>query len=392
MPLPSQYPGPSWSFAPLRGRAPTVTSELKFPRCYALGTIRAPLWNKHPANNYSHFNHVLDHDTHVPRVDNQPEVRVPAEAPVPTAAHRTRGLKVTPFGPRAKAPQASFAHRTSGGRATASRELPLIVHADDFGETIEITEGISRGIEAGVVTSTTIMANMPGTEHALGRAGELAERASFGVHLNFCEGRPLTTGSTLMDREGRLHRKRALFARAVSGRLSLRELEVEIHAQISRVHDAGVRISHVDGHKHLHQLPVVSTAVANVLPRFGISRVRITRLRSGHAATRASSLVREIISWHAAGVFRRAGLRSPVRTVDLTALQPGGPGVPHRSIPRVVDARGVVELCCHPGTPAADRGKPGSHRRADELDYLLSPTFRELLAAHGARLVTYWQV
>jgi predicted glycoside hydrolase/deacetylase ChbG (UPF0249 family) len=243
-----------------------------------------------------------------------------------------------------------------------------------------------------VVTSTTILANMPGTLHALSRVKGLAERASFGVHLNLCEGRPLTAGSTLMDGEGRFHRKRALFARALSGRLSLRELETEIQAQIGRIHDAGVRISHVDGHKHLHQLPVVSRAVANVLPRFGISRVRITRLRSPRAATRASSLVREVISWQAAAVFRRAGLRSPVRTVDLTALLHDPSESPQRGITRVVDTRGVVELCCHPGTPAADQDKPGSHRRADELSYLLSPSFRELLAAHRARLVTYWQV
>lgn len=331
-------------------------------------------------NNQSHFTHVLDHDTQVPRVDNQPEARVP------------RGTEVTPFAPRAKAPQASTAHRTRGGRAPAMRELPLIVHADDFGETLEITAGICSGIEAGVVTSTTIMANMPGTLHALERARALAERASFGVHLNLCEGRPLTTGSTLMDPEGRFHRKRALFARSVCGRLSLRELEAEIQAQISRVHDSGVRISHVDGHKHLHQLPMVSTAVANVLPRFGIRRVRITRLRNAQAARGAASLVREMMSWQAAAIFRRAGLRSPIRTLDLTRLLPDERGMSHRSIPSVVDERGVVELCCHPGTPAADRDKPGSHRRADELDYLLSPKFRELLAAHGARLVTYWQV
>ena len=45
----------------------------------------------------------------------------------------------------------------------------MIIHADDFGETVEITEGICQGITAGVVTSTSIMANMPGTAEALRR-------------------------------------------------------------------------------------------------------------------------------------------------------------------------------------------------------------------------------
>jgi predicted glycoside hydrolase/deacetylase ChbG (UPF0249 family) len=146
----------------------------------------------------------------------------------------------------------------------AQIECPVIVHADDFGETVEITRGICAAIEAGAVTSTTIMANMPGTADALPRVASLAARASFGVHLNLCEGQPLTSGKSLVDESGRFHRKRSLFLRAVTGRLSQSEVEAEISAQISLVRDGGVRISHLDGHKHLHQLPLVSAAVARV--------------------------------------------------------------------------------------------------------------------------------
>src|SRR5882762_1461648 len=87
-------------------------------------------------------------------------------------------------------------------RVGAREGFPVIVHADDFGETIEITNGIRAGIEAGVVTSTSIMANMPGTAYALRLAPVLADRASFGVHLNFCEGAPLTAGGTLVGKNG----------------------------------------------------------------------------------------------------------------------------------------------------------------------------------------------
>ena len=49
---------------------------------------------------------------------------------------------------------------------------------------MDITEGICLAIEAGVVTSTSVMLNMPGTAHALRRAPQLGQQASFGVHLN----------------------------------------------------------------------------------------------------------------------------------------------------------------------------------------------------------------
>ena len=268
--------------------------------------------------------------------------------------------------------------------------LPVIVHADDFGETDDITEGICLAIEAGVVTSTSVMANMPGTAAALRCAPQLGRQASFGVHLNLCEGRPLTRGATLTDAGGRFLRKRTLATRALAGKLSLRELEAEVAAQISLLSDAGIRISHLDGHKHLHQLPIVCAAVANVLPRFGIERVRITRLGGWLRARGAMTLAREIAARHAARVFAHAGLRSPARTIDLRDLI-GGHAL-DAAAGRAAADREPVEVCAHPGTAAADAGKPGSHRRGDELEYLLSPAFRAVLAAGGAALVSYWRV
>jgi predicted glycoside hydrolase/deacetylase ChbG (UPF0249 family) len=264
------------------------------------------------------------------------------------------------------------------------------VHADDFGETTEITEGICVAITAGIVTSTSVMVNMPGSAAALRRAPQLAELASFGVHLNLCEGRPLTRAATLTDASGGFLRKRTLAAHALAGKLSLPELEAEVTAQISALRDAGVRVSHLDGHKHLHQLPIVCAAVAKVLPRFGIERVRITRLGSWLRVRSPSVLAREIAARHAARVFGRVRLRSPARTVDLRDLA-AGRALAALAGPRTADPQ-PIEICCHPGTAAADAGKPGSHRRGDELEYLLSPEFRAALAAGGAALVSYWRV
>jgi predicted glycoside hydrolase/deacetylase ChbG (UPF0249 family) len=286
--------------------------------------------------------------------------------------------------------QVSELNRGPEVRTRSTNRFPLVIHADDFGETVAITDGIRRGIEAGVLTSTSIMANMPATVYALEGARALAGHASFGVHLNVCEGRALTGGLTLTDQQGEFHPKRMLVRRALSGRLSLADLERELAAQIALVRDAGVAISHVDGHKHLHQLPVVSTAVANVLPRFGIERVRLTRVQRLSALGSRGTFLREMAAWRAARIFRRAGLQFPVRTVDLGEILSRGFG---RRGPRcLVDASGVVELCCHPELPAAAPGKSSSHDRSRELEYLLSPRFRELLVEIQARPVSYWEV
>ena len=48
--------------------------------------------------------------------------------------------------------------------------MKLIIHADDLGETVEITRGIFECIDAGLVTSTSMLANMPATDFALSEA------------------------------------------------------------------------------------------------------------------------------------------------------------------------------------------------------------------------------
>lgn len=275
---------------------------------------------------------------------------------------------------------------TSGAKLTRH----LIVHADDFGETPEVTLGICRAIEAGVVTSTSIMANMPGTQFALQQVAGLSDRASFGVHLNLCEGPALTNAPSLTDSQGRFRSKREQFARALTGRLARHEIEGEVIAQIARVRDAGVHISHVDAHKHLHHLPIVRDVVATVLQRFGIARIRVARLRSFGELVTPATVIREAFAWQSSVTFRRACLRSPARVLDLQTVI--------RFSERDNGARmrlgscDPIELFCHPGTARADIEKPGSCRRGAELAFLLSARFQEWLSANRARLISYWDL
>jgi predicted glycoside hydrolase/deacetylase ChbG (UPF0249 family) len=267
---------------------------------------------------------------------------------------------------------------------------PLIIHADDFGETEQITLGISEGIEAGLITSTSIMANMPATDFALARARSMTDRVSFGVHLTLCEGRPLTRALSMMDSRGNFCSKRQLFLRSITGRLRLAEVEAEVGAQIARVAAGGVRVSHLDGHKHLHQLPVVCKAVANVARQRGIERVRLAAMHSIAGFSAPSSAVRELLSVHAGRVFREASLRFPRRLIDIGVCM-AAIGRPKPWL-RIARAPGITEIFCHPGTELADQEKPGSCRRSAELEFLLSAPMRDLIASSGSRLVNYWSV
>ncbi len=270
----------------------------------------------------------------------------------------------------------------------------LIIHADDFGETAEITSGIEDGIDAGVVTSTTVLANMPGTVDALPKAAQRGRTTSFGVHLNLCEGPSLTQAPSLTGADGRFLPKRTQAVRAILGRMNLGELEAELRAQISLVRDAGVQISHLDSHKHLHQLPGVAGVVARLAREFGVERIRCTLeegvMVAGMGPVRTlQRLARRRLASSASRTFSAAGLRHPGRTFDVRQLM-----ATHGSEARTGLLAGLTELTemvCHPGTEQADLEKPGSCHRHEELEFLRSTEFRRLLDSTGIRLVTYWE-
>lgn len=226
----------------------------------------------------------------------------------------------------------------------------VIVHADDFGGTEEITRGIVIGMESGAVTNTSVMANMPGTENALPIASSWSGNHSFGVHLNFCEGRALSGASTLTCPDGALLPKRQLLIRALLGQLKTKDVCDEIRDQIDRVGSSGVSISHIDSHKHLQQLPVVRFAVATVLSEYGIERIRVTReaslwRRGQKFPDGVPRVVRLLMAAGAAKHFMTAGLRSPDKFLDIADVKNGTPNL-SKSLGRN-DRKSIVEIGCH---------------------------------------------
>ena len=271
----------------------------------------------------------------------------------------------------------------------------LVIHADDLGETAEITKGILGCIDAGRVTSTSIMANMPATDFALEEAARRGREASFGVHLVLCEGPPLTKPKSLTGEDGEFHRKKSLGLRGLAGRLRAEDVETELRAQIQRIEDGGVQISHFDSHKHLHQLPVVRDVVAKLAREFGVERIRRTVEegfwpRGMKPGAWASRTVRVHLALQAGEKFRAKGLRHPVRVFDVRELMAESDREVNLALLR---KPGVVsEMVCHPGTYEADLEKPGSCDRFSEFQYLKSDEFGAMLDDAGVELDTFWSV
>lgn len=153
----------------------------------------------------------------------------------------------------------------------------IVVNADDFGYSSDVNQAILTCFSQGLISSTTIMANMPGFDEAcqLAVSNRLAHR--IGVHLNLTEGQPLLpelrSNSALCDASGRFRRFRSRWL-SVSDRLMI---AAEVAAQIQRCRDAGLPLTHADSHQHVHNEAMVLQAIQPVLKRSGIRYLRISR-------------------------------------------------------------------------------------------------------------------
>jgi hopanoid biosynthesis associated protein HpnK len=154
----------------------------------------------------------------------------------------------------------------------------LIVNADDFG----LTGGVNRAIlelhAGGVLTSTTLMARAAATAEAVSLA-RTTPALGVGCHVVLVDGEPVLPAKeipSLVDtRTGRfMPTLGAFLQRLLTGRMRAAEMEAEAAAQIALLQSAGVALTHIDTHKHVHMFPAV---LRPVLRAAKVAEIRAVR-------------------------------------------------------------------------------------------------------------------
>ncbi|MHC4148911.1 MAG: carbohydrate deacetylase [Planctomycetota bacterium] len=155
----------------------------------------------------------------------------------------------------------------------------MIINADGFGRCEAINKAVAEAHTNGVLTSATIMANMPAATEAVKIAKKLPG-LGVGVHLNLFEGPPVSKDSSvdcLLDADGRF--TLSVFRLAllsVAGHKFRNALRTEMTAQIQWLLDQGLTPTHLDSYKHIHSFPPVYSIVCELARGFGIAAVRFT--------------------------------------------------------------------------------------------------------------------
>jgi hopanoid biosynthesis associated protein HpnK len=222
---------------------------------------------------------------------------------------------------------------------------------------------------------------------AVARAHRLPE-LRVGLHLNLVDGHPVLPDveiPQLVRENGEFDRNmaRAGIRFFVLPRVR-RQLASEIRAQFAAFRATGLRLDHVNAHKHMHLHPCVARLIIDIGHDYGMKAVRVPSepvavLRRAFPDERYRTPAYH--PW--VGALRRRLQRAGLRANDhLFGLAWSGAMVGARIlrlIPHLPD--GVSEIYFHP----AARG----YRRAEELATLLSPLLRDRIAELGIRLVSY---
>jgi len=286
----------------------------------------------------------------------------------------------------------------------------LIVNADDLGWTAGVNRGIAEAHRNGIVTSTSLLANGNAFRDGVKTAGELPG-LGVGVHLNLSDGPPTAPAEqvkTLLNEKGEFAGgPENLLLRLTTKSLDLSEVEKEWDAQIQKVRSAGIRPSHLDGHKHVQMLPGLFAVALRLAKRHGIEAVRISHeaspLRAALSHSNASSGVTLKQGVQARGLkllardARAMAERSGIATSDYFCGIAQTGVLSKAGIQKLLSClpEGTTELMCHPGYQDDDLRKSATRlqeSRQTEMEILTDKTIRKSVAELGIRLINYEQV
>jgi hopanoid biosynthesis associated protein HpnK len=265
----------------------------------------------------------------------------------------------------------------------------LIVCADDLGLHPGINAGILECHRKGIVTSASISPSGQAFEEACGLLRG-APQLDLGVHLTLVGEAPVSSPATLptLAPEGRFPRDYAvLFRRLLLRRVREEEVERELVAQVARVRDAGIAVSHLDGHQHVHLHPALLPVVIRVAQRFGVKALRAASRVIPMTGMKPALIA--LFARRGVNRVRRAGLKTP--DVFLGLADTGRLDVARllRLLGRLPP--GTSELVCHPGAGDASiaAAYPWGFRWDAEAAALTSPAVREALGRERIQLLAY---
>lgn len=253
--------------------------------------------------------------------------------------------------------------------------MKLIINADDFGLTLNVSRGIIDGIKTGVITDTSaIVCACDFIESAkLALSNNIKE---MGVHCLLTMGKPILDKkevSSLIDSQGKFYTKDEFLKLDIN----YEEVKKELDAQIQTLLATGLKLNHIDSH---HGIMNKSKEMAKIF--IELAQKYNVPLRNESVRLKDYGNLKD---------FKNADV---LATEDLYFNR----GIPYHTIETVIDYLDsakdkftYVEIGSHPGI-SDDKLRQISVLNDDrdkELDVFISNELKEYINQNSIELISY---
>jgi predicted glycoside hydrolase/deacetylase ChbG (UPF0249 family) len=266
--------------------------------------------------------------------------------------------------------------------------------ADDYALAPGVSAAIRELAADGRISATSCMTVWPDWFKEASALLQFRERIDIGLHLVLTDA-PTPAADCSIARGGQMGSLPALLAATHLGTVRHRDVEAEVLRQLDRFEAAtGFPPAFIDGHRHIHALPVVRDVVLGLFGTrldAGSAWLRVPTaprpalLRLGEAAANAL-----LIDFLSRPIERAAVARDILRNKGFYGVNRFQGNTVERLFEAWLTAPGDHPLImCHPGIPDRDlRARDPVHEaREVEFAFLKSSEFGELLDRTQTRLV-----
>ena len=154
----------------------------------------------------------------------------------------------------------------------------LIITADDYGAAPEVNQAVERAHKDGVLTAASLMVSGAAAADAVARARKLP-KLRVGLHLVLVDGKPVLPARLvpdLVDRNGNFRNDMARAGAAIFFRSKVKaQLAAEIEAQFEAFAATGLKLDHVNAHKHFHLHPTIAALIVTFAAAHGAKGARV---------------------------------------------------------------------------------------------------------------------
>ncbi|MBN2304938.1 MAG: ChbG/HpnK family deacetylase [Anaerolineae bacterium] len=279
----------------------------------------------------------------------------------------------------------------------------IIVNADDLGYAPGVNRGILDAHRKGILTSTTVMINLPHAPAALDLMAAEAPNLGIGLHLTLTAGPPVSPPdqvASLLGDNG--HFKTLQQWTADMDSADPDHVRRELTAQVARFREWTGRLpDHLDSHHHIcYLLPAGLRAMLDIAAEHDLpmrsagldmppdERLRLLRDLLGGLPDDAA---RRLIDRLQAVLESGPPPRFPARFDGTFFAQKATLGHLLVILTTLPDDS-VTEIMCHPGY--VDAALTGGYRepRETEIEHLTHAATRECVQSEGIQLVTFGDV